>query len=349
MKKSIFLSLILVFSLISCSEDNPETPVIPEDKIKSLKEAPYTIGAAVSVPYLKSDEQYRQLLVKEVNSVTAENAMKMVSLSTAKGRYRWDDADYLVDFALENNMRVHGHTLIWYSSNAWWIENSFSGTKEEWKAVMKEYIQDVVTHFKGKVVSWDVVNEAFNDDGTYRPSIWYDNIGEEYIELAFRYAHEADPDAVLFYNDYGQEYDFVKIQAINAMADDLLERGVPIHGIGLQMHTNVNMSETNIRYAIKSVQNLKIHISEFDVSVNPENDPEAVFTEELAERQKTIYKYASKAMMDVSDDLCYGITFWGITDKYSWRKSIPDWMLPFDENYQKKPAYEGMMEAFNGR
>lgn len=347
MKKYIFLSIIL-FIGFSCKGNEPDpTPKPPENNITSLKQAPFPIGAAVNVDALKNDNEYRQLLIDEVTSVTPENAMKMYALSSGRGVYTWDDADYLVNFALENNMRVHGHTLIWYHSNGWWIENTFSGTKEEWIAVMREYIQDVVTHFKSKVTAWDVVNEAFNDDGTYRPSIWYDNIGEEYIELAFRFAHEADPDAVLFYNDYGQEYSFNKIQAINTMVDTLLAKNVPIHGIGLQMHMNINSSETKINYAVNSARNLIVHISELDVSVNTENNPDATFNDELAQLQKNVYKYATEAMLNVNEDLRYGITFWGITDKYSWRSSAPDWVLPFDADFNKKPAYDGMLEVFN--
>ncbi|MDR3060687.1 MAG: endo-1,4-beta-xylanase, partial [Dysgonamonadaceae bacterium] len=222
-------------------------------EIGSLREAPYPVGAALSIQSLKNKTAYRNTVIKEFGSITAENAMKMGCLSKGKDTYFWDDADYLVDFASTNGMRVHGHCLVWYkqSTNAMptWIQN-FQGSKEEWKQVMKEYIHTVVGRYKGKITSWDVVNEAIKDDGTFRTAeecIWTRNIGApEYIDWAFQCAHEADPDALLFYNDFGHEYSSAKRTAVNNLIKGMQDRGIPVHGIGLQMHMQVKRELADI-------------------------------------------------------------------------------------------------------
>lgn len=351
--KKILIFALCIFSMTitsACSDDDDNTPTgsneIPKLNIDNLRESPLKMGAAVNITHLKNDAKYKEILIKEFSSITAENAMKMTVVSKGKGLYFFDDADYIVDFAKQNNMRVHGHTLIWYRETPAWIQ-SFSGNKEAWKTLMKEYIQDVVTHFKGKVTSWDVVNEVLLDDGTYRPCVWLTNIGTEYIELAFKYAHEADPDAILFYNEYGQEYSHAKNVAINKLADELIAKNVPIHGIGLQMHTDINKLGGRIEYAVRAAaaRNLKVHVSELDVSVNPDNIETLTFTDELAKKQQDIYRYVTKAMMDIPVELQFGITMWGVTDQYSWRYSSPDWVLPFSKDYERKPAYDGILQG----
>jgi len=352
--KKILTIILFAFTMSlawACSDDDDDTTTsgnteLPKLDIDNLRESPLKMGAAVSIEPLKNDAKYREVLVKEFSGITAENAMKMTVISKGRKQYDFTDADYIVDFAVQNNMRVHGHTLIWYRETPSWVQ-SFSGNKEEWKALMKEYIQDVVTHFKGKVASWDVVNEVINDDGTYRPSVWLTNIGLEYIDLAFKYAHEADPDAILFYNEYGQEYSHAKNVAINKLVDELLQKDIPIHGIGLQMHTDINKLEDRIKYAIRAAaaRNIQVHVSELDVSVNPEDEDNVKFTENLVKKQQDIYRYVTQGMMEIPTDLQFGITMWGVTDQYSWRYNAPDWVLPFSSNYERKAAYDGILQG----
>lgn len=350
--KKLLITAFFLFTILaaySCSNDDETDEVdneLPVLNINNLRESPIKMGAAVAINALKNDTEYRNLLIKEAGSITAENAMKMDAISKGKGIYNFTDADYIVAFALENNMRVHGHTLIWHQALPSWVA-TFNGDKEAWKAMMKQYIQDVVTHFKGKVTSWDVVNEAILDDGTMRPTIWLEKIGAEYIQLAFEYAHEADPSAILFYNEYGQEYSHTKQVAINKLVSDLIAAKVPIHGIGLQMHTAITGNETRIKYAIRAAaaHNLKVHVSELDVAANPEEDETLTFTDELAKKQQDIYRYVTQAMMEVPTENQFGITFWGITDKYSWLTAKHDWGLPFDANFQRKPAYTGILQG----
>lgn len=350
MKKIFIYIPILLTILISCDKekfnsDNAQ-PEYPMANIATLREAPYKIGAAVNVNSLKNNANYRQTVIHEMSSITAENAMKMNNISVSRGVYNWTDADYIVDFAQENNIRMHGHTLIWYKHTPTWVAD-FEGTKEDWKAIMKEYIQAVVGRYKGRVASWDVVNEIIQDDGTLRPCVWLTNIGKEYIDLAFQYAHEADPDALLFYNEYGHEYSHNRRLKVNHLVDSLKLNNVPIHGIGLQMHTNIGRSGNDLRYAIMAagVLGLKVHVSELDVLVNTTNNANATFTDELALSQKETYRVVAKAMKDLPQDQQFGITTWGVHDPSSWLSANPDWALLFDDNYSKKPAYDGILQG----
>lgn len=342
--------LFLSFVMVACKKnifysDNsiPEPPIAD---ISNLRQAPYPMGAAVNVNTLKTNETYRNTVVKEMSSITPENAMKMNVISLGRKSYNWVDADYIVNFAAENNLRVHGHTLVWYKHTPAWV-SAFSGTTDDWKVIYKEYIQDVVSRYKGKVASWDVVNEIINDNGTLRDCIWLQKIGPEYIELAFRHAHEADPQAVLFYNDYGQEYSHVRRLASYHLADSLAKKGVPIHGIGLQMHTNINRSVNDLRYAVTAaaITKLKVHVSELDVAVNPDKKLTS-FNDEVALRQKASYRAVAKAMMDIPEAQRFGITMWGVHDPSSWLSANPDWALPFSSSFERKPAYDGLLQGF---
>jgi endo-1,4-beta-xylanase len=348
---SIFI-FFFSFSIIafSCGDDNggPDLPPI-NDSVVSLKDAsPYPFGAALSISKMKNTEIYNQVVKAELNSITAENAMKMSNLApSAINKYFWTDADFFVDYAEANHMRVHGHCLVWHNSLPSWV-NSYNGTKAEWIELLRNYITTVVTRYKGRIASWDVVNEALIDNGTPRQTIWLTKIGWEYVELAFRFAHEADPDAVLFYNDYGQEYSKVKLAAINDTVKNLVKRGVPIHGIGLQMHTNINQSAQNMVDAITQTAEtgLVVHVSELDVALNRDKKPEYVINPTDVATQKSRYRSIAAAMCQLPESQSWGITTWGVGDPDSWLKGSPDFPLLFDMNYKPKSCYQGVHEAF---
>ncbi|MFT3823882.1 MAG: endo-1,4-beta-xylanase [Chitinophagaceae bacterium] len=352
MKKTILTySIILILTACSksSSQPDPEPPVNPPTAADTSlkKDLPFPAGAAVNVNLLKTKEAYRSLVIKEYNSLTPENAMKIGALHPAKDTYTWTDADYLVSFAQQNSQRVHGHTLVWHQSLPDWITN-FVGDSAAWESLLKTHIQTVVTHFKGKVASWDVVNEAINDDGTLRNSIWRQKLGDDYIARSFQYAHDADPDALLFYNDYGHEYGVTKRTAILNLVNNLKTRGIPIHGIGLQMHTRYTQADNNLANAINSAAatGLKVHISELDIAMNPDNTANLVFTAALAEQQKQKYLFISKTFNAISKAQQYGLTTWNVTDADSWIPSTynrNDWPLLFDSNYKRKPAYYGVL------
>lgn len=355
---SIFV-LLLSASFITASCGGEVEPPIPiptpiptpiiSDTVGLRNVSPFPFGAALNVSTLKTNTKYSQTVIKEFNSLTAENAMKMKSMSVSRGQYKWDEADYLVGFAIANKMRVHGHALIWYKSTPTWMEN-FSGTKDEWKAIMREYILAVVGRYKGKIESWDVLNEAILDDGTLRDCIWLQKIGTEYMDLCFQYAHEADPNALLFYNDYGHEFGPTKRNAINNLISDLKSRNIPIHGVGLQMHTSTARSNSDIQKAISvaGATGLKVHISEFDIRTNTNTDLSLTYNAAVAAAQKEKYQVAVKAFAALPASQRYGFSFWGVHDSQSWIPSFygcPDWPLPFDKDFNKKEAYYGILNG----
>ncbi len=354
MKKKCFSIAAVLLFLLSCSKSNSTdnttaTPPIPGPDSTLEKMLPFPIGASVSISLLQNNTKYFNLAKKEFTSLTAENAMKFAGLHTAVNTYNWNDADYFVNFAIINKKRVHGHTLIWHQSLPSWVTN-FVGDSTAWENLMKTHIQTVVAHFKGKVTSWDVVNEALEDDGGLRNSIWRQKLGDDYVARCFQYAYQTDPTALLFYNDYGHEYSAIKRTAIINMLSAFKSRGIPVHGIGLQFHTRYNQSDANIAAAINAAAatGLKVHISELDVALNPENNLSLTLTPALAEQQAGRYKFIVKTYNAISANLKFGITTWNIGDADSWiprQYNRPDWPLPFDANYLRKPAYYGILEG----
>ena len=307
------------------------------------------MGASLNVNLMRNNTKYNAVVTKEFNSITAENAMKMGALQPSRGNFFWTDADYLVSYAQSNNKRIHGHTLNWHISLPGWVTN-FVGDSTAWENMLKTHIQTVVTHFKGKVVSWDVVNEVFNDDGTVRNTIWVQKLGFDYVARCFQYANQADPNAILFYNDYGHEYSAAKRTAIINFINGLKSRGIPIHGIGLQFHTTYTQSDANISAAITAAAStgLKVHLSELDIRVNLNLVPGLAFTSAMADQQAAKYKYITQAYKSIPASQQFGITTWNVGDADSWIPSwqgAPDWPLPFDANYQRKPAYRGIVEG----
>lgn len=354
MKKLLSYLFPCVFIVASCSKKDTQTgggtvvvpPVLVDTSMYKLM--PFPVGAAVSINLMKNNTKYNGVVSKEYNSVTAENAMKFGALHPAENTYFWDDADYLVNYALANNKRIHGHTLNWYTSLPSWVSN-YVGDSAAWENLLKTHIQTVVTHFKGKVTSWDVVNEAFNDDGTLRNSIWVQHLGADYIARCFQYARQADSNAVLFYNDYGHEYSSAKRTAIFNMISNLTSRGIPIHGTGMQFHMTVTQTDANISAAISSAAStgLKVHISELDIRLN-NNKTLTAFTASLAAQQAERYKYVVKTYNAIPTNQKFGITTWNVGDADSWIPGwlgAPDWPLPFDGNYLRKPAYRAIIEG----
>ena len=333
---------ILLFTLIIRSDVKAA-----DTTFRSL--SPFPFGASINTTLLKNNPAYRALVAREYSSLTPENVMKMGSVHPAMNTYSWDNADTLVNFAQQNNQRVHGHTLIWYQSLPAWVTN-FAGDSTAWENLFKTHIQTVVSHFAGKLSSWDVVNEAFNDNGTLRSSVWLQHLGPDYIARSFEYAHAADPAVLLFYNDYGHEYSTAKLNAIDSMARSLLQRGIPIHGLGLQMHISKNSSNSSIANAVKVMvqTGLKIHISELDIAMNPENNQSLTYTPAIAQIQADKYNFITRMYKTVPAGQRYGITTWDVSDADTWITGTynrPDWPLPFDSVYQKKQAYQAIIEG----
>lgn len=316
----------------------------------------FLIGAAVNPVTLDSQ---RDLLIEHFNSVTAENEMKFERLHPAVDRYTFEAADRMVALAKANGMAVRGHTLVWHNQTPAWVFENEDGSQTDrvtLLARMKSHINTVVSRYRGELYAWDVVNEAVSDSGSelLRPSKWLDIIGEDFIAKAFEYAHEADPEALLFYNDYN-EADPVKSEKIYTLVKSLLEQGVPIHGIGLQAHWSLyHPSLDNIRVAIEKYASLgvKLHITELDVSMFAFDDRRTDLTaptEEMLALQAERYGQFFRLFQEYSEYIT-SVTFWGAADDYTWLDHFPvrgrkNWPFLFDAKHQPKPSYSEVLKT----
>ena len=320
----------------------------------------FPIGVAVSPRSIGGPDS--TLIIQQFNSLTPENAMKMGPIHPEENRYNWKDADAIVDFAGRHNMRVRGHNLCWHEQTPSWLFKDSTG-QEVSKAVLlqrlKAHISTVVSRYKGRVYAWDVVNEAIADDSTefLRNSPWLRICGEEFIAKAFEYAHEADPDAQLFYNDYNTERP-EKRARVYRLLKLLVDAGVPMTGVGLQGHWSIyepgqqDLQSTIDRF---SSLGLKVQITELDVSIYPweknkrarRPDESDAYTPELQNRQTDQYNMLFSTFRDNRDKL-NGVTFWNVTDKHTWLDDYPvpgrkNYPLLFDPSAQPKKAYYSVL------
>ncbi|WP_274652135.1 endo-1,4-beta-xylanase [Paenibacillus humicola] len=328
------------------------------DGVPKLHEAfkgHFKIGAAVNPRTLTAQ---RELLAHHFNSVTAENEMKFERLHPAEAQYTFEHADRLTAFAKDRGMGVRGHTLVWHNQTPDWVfENGDGGaaSRQTLLARMKSHINTVVSRYKGSIYAWDVVNEAVSDKNgeLLRPSKWRDIAGEDFIAKAFEYAHEADPEARLYYNDYNESVP-EKREKIYALVKSLKEQGVPVHGIGLQAHWNLERpSVDDIREAIERYASLgmTLQITELDVSVFLHDDrrtdltaPEEGMLERQAERYERIFRLFKEYAANIDS-----VTFWGAADDYTWLDNFPvrgrkNWPLLFDAEHNPKPSFWSVME-----
>jgi len=358
----LFISLCCC---ISCQTSPTPEPSLREqimlEKDKGLKDwGTFPIGGAVNINRVLKDAKLEAITAKNFNSITATNDMKMYSLIQEEGKYTWDKVDKLVSFCEQHNQRLFGHALVWHYGAPEWIKAKATTEGKDWlDDFLKAYIQEVVGRYKGKVAAWDVVNEGFESaGGAYRKSFWYEQMGVDYIEKAFRYAHEVDPEAILFYNDFNIERDTAKLQGVLDMIKMLKAKNVPIGGLGFQMHIRMDTPEASIADALQkaAATGLQIHISELDIIFNKHDDTQGggkqevtELTDELREAQAQKYKsIVALYRTHVPKAQQYGITFWDFNDRDTWIKSffkITDWPTVFDENLAPKPAYYGFAEG----
>jgi len=314
-----------------------------ETSLKNLaKKKHIYIGTAVRDYAIKRDPNYSKLIAHEFNSITPENEMKFSVVHPGKYYYNFSDADNLVDYAKLNNLVVRGHTLVWDKRIPAWLQNG-NFTKDEMEQILKGHIETVVGHFKGKVYAWDVVNEAFNGDGSLKDSIWLRTIGPEYIQLAFQWAHEADTKALLFYNDYSIETVNSKSNAVYNMVKDFKRKGIQIDGVGFQTHTGI-YSGLNLESMEQNMDrfgkiNVKVNITELDIGILG-NEPIRARQKKQAQMYGNIMKTCLKS------SACSSFTMWGVTDKYTWRPDN-DAPLIFDKNFRKKEAYWSLFKNLN--
>src|SRR6266404_3568612 len=308
------------------------------------------IGAAADPGHF-SETLYTDTLGREFNQLEPENAMKFGPIHPEPTTYNFGPPDSLVAFARAHNVAVRGHTLVWHNQVPSWLTGG-NFSPSQLFAILHDHINTVVGHYAGQVYAWDVVNEAFNDNGTLRSTLWSDSpgiglTGTAYIEQALRWAHEADPQALLFYNDYSAEPVNSKSDAIYKMAQDFVSRGVPLHGIGMQMHFSTNPgSLASIESNIKRITDLglQVHITELDVRLPVDSSGKAS-TSDLAKQAQV---YHDIFALCLKFPLCTAIQSWGFTDKYSWIPSAfpgSGAALEFDTAYQPKPAYATIQTA----
>ncbi|MCM3129118.1 endo-1,4-beta-xylanase [Paenibacillus provencensis] len=323
----------------------------------SLKEAfseHFLIGAAVNP---RTIIHQKELLAHHYNSLTAENEMKFESVHPSEDTYTFEAADQIVSYAREHRMKLRGHTLVWHNQTTDWLfEDNRGGlcSKELLYSRLQSHIDTVVKRYKNDIYAWDVVNEAISDheDEWLRPSKWLTIAGAEFIAKAFEFAHAADPDALLFYNDYN-ESNPVKRDKIYKLVRTLLDQGAPIHGVGLQAHWNLyDPSLNEIREAIEKYASLgvQLQLTELDVSMFKFDDRRTDLlapTEEMLELQAQRYESIFGLLREYKDVIS-SVTFWGAADDYTWLDDFPvrgrkNWPFLFDEQHQPKLAYYSVM------
>lgn len=330
----------------------PPLPTVSGDSLRDYAEARgIKIGTCVNYPfYNNSDQTYNNILQKEFAMVVCENEMKFDALQPRQNSFDFRKGDQLLAFAEKNGMQMRGHTLVWHNQNPSWLTNG-NWSRDSLLAVMKNHITTVMTHYKGKIVEWDVANECI-DDGNgngLRSSVWKNVIGQDYLDYAFRYAREADPDALLFYNDYNIEDLGPKSNAVFNMIKSMKERGIPIDGVGFQCHFINGMSPS---YLASIDQNIKryaeigviVSLTEIDIRIPQSENQTSAF-----QVQANNYKELMKICL--ANPNCNTFVLWGFTDKYTWIPgTFPGYDNPliYDNNYKQKPAYNALKEALIG-
>jgi endo-1,4-beta-xylanase len=341
-----------------------------EKKEPTLKEAlkdRFLIGTALNALQITGiDTLGIDIIKQQFNSIVAENCMKSESIQPEEGRFDFNLADQFVAFGEENGMHINGHTLIWHSQAPTWFfvdQNGKDVSRDVLIERMKNHITTVVSRYKGKIKSWDVVNEAIMDDGSWRKSKFYEIIGEDFIQLAFRFAHEADPDAELNYNDYSMANE-AKRNGVVDMIKSLQEQQVPIHGVGMQGHLQLatpSLEEFEKSLVAFSELGLSVMITELDITVLPSafegggadvslnreyqkelNPYPDGLPEKQAKALENRYLDFFKLFLKHKDKI-KRVTLWGVSDADSWRNDWPvpgrtDYALLFDRQHKPKPV-----------
>ncbi len=315
----------------------------------------FPVGVAVSPRSLVPPVS--DFIISQFNSVTPENSMKMGPIHPEENRFNWKPADEIVDFAISHGMKIRGHAPVWHEQAPGWIfmDNGDTVTKDILLLRMKNHIDSVFTRYKGKIYCYDVVNEAIADDSSIilRESPWFTICGEEFIEKAFLYAHEADPNAKLFYNDYNLTRP-EKTERTYQMLKKLIDKGIPIDGVGLQGHWSIiEPSEQELRNAITRFASLglEIQVTELDISIynweknvrSRRQDENDEFTASLEQKQIEQYKMIFQVLREFKDNIS-GVTFWGISDGRTWLNHYPvegrrNYPLLFDADLKPKKVF----------
>jgi endo-1,4-beta-xylanase len=361
------LLVALLMVATACQNSNPEA-----DTLKDAFSESFYIGTALNTrQYTGQDERAKPIVEQHFNSITAENDMKWMYIHPAPDTFNFEMADQFVEFGEQNDMFIIGHTLVWHSQTPRWVFEHEDGTpltREELLARMEDHITTIVTRYKGRVHGWDVVNEAVNDDGSWRESPWYRIIGEDFVAKAFEFAHAADPDAELYYNDFNLHQP-QKADAAVELVKAIQAQGIPVTGIGMQAHYGLDYpTAEDFEASIKKFKELGIvAITELDIDVLPapwsymgadvnmttelreelnpykEGLPDSLYTQ-LASQYKMLFEVMLK-----HSDAVNRVTTWGVTDGDSWKNNWPmpgrtNYTLLFDREGQAKPFVNDLIQ-----
>lgn len=359
--------LISLLSFLSCH--------LGAEGLKNTLSKYFLIGAALNVEQTTGyDSLVTATITNNFNSIVAENCMKPDGMQPQEGKFKWRKADRFVKFGEDRGMTVIGHVLVWHAQTPdWFFKDSVGNTVSREKLIerMRTHIHTVVGHYKGRIKGWDVVNEAFEDDGTYRQSSWYNIIGPEYIELAYRFAHEADPDAELYYNDFSMSVP-VKRNRVCTLIRDLQKKGLRIDAVGMQSHNGLTWpSIDDYESAINAYADcgVKVMITELDMNVLP--NPESFSGAEVSqsfEYDERMDPYKNGLPKSVEEQInnrwleffslykrhshqISRVTLWGVSDKQSWMNDWPisgrtAYPLLFDRQYNAKPVVNDIICLF---
>ena len=363
-------ALLVSYSLqvwdASHTREKPSDSIAKGGSLKTHAQAHGLLaGAAVDVKLLNSDETYARILAEQYNILVAEGAMKWKALRPAPDKYSFADGDTLVSFAERHKIKVRGHNFVWHEALPDWFATTV--TKDNAKQFLVDHIMTVGGHYKNKIHSWDVVNEAVlpkdgRPDGL-RNSPWMELLGPDYIEIAFRTARQADPAALLTYNEYGVEYDNDEDEERRTITLQLLRRlkaaNVPLDAVGIQSHIKAGQPSTfgnSLRSFMASVREmgLQIFVTELDV-----NEDDLAYND-VAQRDRTIaatYRQYLSAVLP--EKAVKAVLTWGVSDNHTWlnngpthKKKQPDRpqrSLPFDRDYAPKEAFFAMRDCFDNR
>ena len=370
------VAAILAVSQVAAAQ-NAATPATATRGLKDAFEGAFMVGTALAPQqFTERDTASVALIVREFNAITPENVLKWERVHPEPDRYDFTPVDQYVAFGEKYGMFVVGHTLVWHSQTPRWVFQNAEGqplTREDLLGRMKEHITTVVGRYKGRVKGWDVVNEALNEDGTLRQSPWFRIIGPDFIEKAFQFAHEADPAAQLYYNDYNLDYPAKRDGAVRLIRS-LQEKGVRIDGVGSQAHhklTTPTVAQIDSSLRLLGATGVKVHITELDVDMlppatrnttadvsvragpAPDLDPYKTglpdsVQQAHAKRYEDVFRVylQHRGVID-------RITFWGVADHDSWLNGWPvrgrtNYPLLFDRQNKPKPAYDRVMALSRG-
>lgn len=348
-RRQVLTGAVALASLAAC--ERPQAAPRADAAIRLRDISPIPLGNCVMTGQLR-DPGYVELLLRHFTQVTPEWEMKMEAILRDDGGFDFTAADAIADFARTRGLRLHATTLVWYSQNPAAF-HSLDGDRRRLGDAYRNYILAVAGRYRGLAKGWDVVNEPVAEDGHgYRDCIWRRNLGMDYVRLAFEHAREADPEAILFLNDYNLEYNPKKLSTFLQLVENLLKSGAPLTGLGTQTHVHADMAKGEAGRAIRELGRfgLPVHVSEIDISTKPVR-PRLPGGPDLMALQARVVDEIVQAYLDLPPPQRYALTFWGLRDKDSWLRRPPydgdgsDRPLLFDDEGRPKPAFDALARA----